>query len=479
MDFKKISKHRFSLNLRLPAFSSFAVFALCVLLTSCSSNAQDDIVINGHLKGNTRFAKVVVGKFQVGRVDVASTAIKDERFSLTVPADIEPGVYRFVYSQTTQGDFVDIIIDGKEKNITFELDVTEPGKLPVFSTSNENKNWNEYLAKEGKHLNKINVLNHVLANYPDKKDPIVEQTTKAVTQLKSDFEKNFDRFCNANKNTWAGAMVQNRPYYFTNPTDHQRLQAYELKDNFWNNIDTSSPELINTPLYTDHILNYLRYYMNPEMQFTTTEMTDGFIKSVDVIMEKFGKNDITNKFAIQYLQEGFKVIDNEKVLQHIDQNYAASILQGDSGGDVQNEAFEKRMAGYAALKPGEMAPAINFEVDGKKQTLTSITSDYTVVVFWATWCSYCVESLPKLNEWLKDHPQVKVLAISLDENKSDYENAVLSLGNMMHYSDFKKWDGAAVSDYYVYGTPTLILLDKDKKIIDKFSNEEGLFEYFK
>ena len=97
--------------------------ALFITVTTFAQTTQDSIVISGHLKNNTRFAKVVVQKFGVGSFAIAAVPITNEKFSITAHATIEAGVYRFQYSQSSLTDYIDIIIDRKEKNITFELDI--------------------------------------------------------------------------------------------------------------------------------------------------------------------------------------------------------------------------------------------------------------------------------------------------------------------------------------------------------------------
>jgi thiol-disulfide isomerase/thioredoxin len=139
--------------------------------------------------------------------------------------------------------------------------------------------------------------------------------------------------------------------------------------------------------------------------------------------------------------------------------------------DVEKSAFENRMASYAAMKPGNKAPNILFE---NNSSLYDIKSEQVLVVFWASWCPHCTEEMPKVNEWAKDHPDTKVIAISLDDSKSEYDLAIKQLPNLSHHTDLKKWDGKAATDYFVYGTPTFILLDKDKKILKKASSFEML-----
>ena len=65
------------------------------LLPSFHTFAQDSIVVKGTFVGNTKYAKVLMLKFGVGSFPIGGAAIKQERFSLSLPATIEPGVYRF------------------------------------------------------------------------------------------------------------------------------------------------------------------------------------------------------------------------------------------------------------------------------------------------------------------------------------------------------------------------------------------------
>lgn len=191
-------------------------------------------------------------------------------------------------------------------------------------------------------------------------------------------------------------------------------------------------------------------------------------------MKQFEGNEKTKEFALKYLQLGFKEIGNEAVLQYIDQNHAAAAQCTED-----DDELKKRLAGYEAMKPGMLAPTIAFNTNNSMvlatgldtiKNLYDIKADQTLVVFWASWCPHYMEELPKLNEWAKNNPNTKVVAISLDEDKTAYQTAIANFTNLSHYCDFKKWDSKSVADYYVYGTPTFFVLDKDKKIVGKYAD---------
>jgi thiol-disulfide isomerase/thioredoxin len=437
--------------------------------------SQDSIQIKGQLLNNTRFAKVVIKKFGVGTFDIGAFPIKDGKFKILTPKDIEPGVYRFQYSQSDINGYIDLIIDGKEQEIDLVLDVENPDSRVVFTKSEENKKWYEYKYLLQKQLKKMAVLSQFIDHYTDKKDKIVQQAIKDYYNEVKKYKSYFSVFLK--QNTWAAKMIVNNPIFFADPTELKPIQDFHQRNNFWKGINTTNPQLINTPLYTDHILNYMKFYMNPEMEFSETEMQNGFIESVDTIMSKFEGNEQTKKFAIKYLQLGFKEIGQEKVLQYIDQKYQETLQQCHD--ELDKEEYEIRMRGYEMLKVGSDAPEIKFaDENGGEKTLKSFNQDQIILVFWASWCPHCREEMPKLQEWAKNNPQSLVLSISLDDDYTAFQETIKQYPNLLHYCDLQKWEGEIVKSYYVMATPTIFQLDKERKIVAKLSSFEQLKTYF-
>jgi thiol-disulfide isomerase/thioredoxin len=140
-----------------------------------------------------------------------------------------------------------------------------------------------------------------------------------------------------------------------------------------------------------------------------------------------------------------------------------------------NSDLSKQLETYRAMKKGNIAPDIIFSGDNFgpaysvtnfPKKLSDLKTKYTVVVFGASWCPTCTQEVPEIGKlypkW-KEH-NVEVVFVSLDEDKEAYRNFVKDLP-FISTCDFKKWNSPIAQDFYVFGTPTMFLLDEQRKIL--------------
>ena len=127
---------------------------------------------------------------------------------------------------------------------------------------------------------------------------------------------------------------------------------------------------------------------------------------------------------------------------------------------------------YRKMAVGKTAPDI--ELNDKK--LSQVKNKYKLVVFGASWCPNCQADYPKLKEKyesLKKKYDLEMVYISIDTDKSAFENYYKD-APFITYCDTKGWNTQAAKDYYVMATPTYILLDKSLKILSKIQSPEHL-----
>ena len=134
---------------------------------------------------------------------------------------------------------------------------------------------------------------------------------------------------------------------------------------------------------------------------------------------------------------------------------------------------------YRKMAVGKTAPNIvfeNIEQRTKSKDLKSLPNKYKLVVFGASWCPNCQTDLPKLKEKyeaLKKDYDVEVVYISIDTDKTAFESKYKE-APFITYCDAKGWETQAAKDYYIFATPTYILLDQELKILSKIQSPEHL-----
>jgi peroxiredoxin len=130
-----------------------------------------------------------------------------------------------------------------------------------------------------------------------------------------------------------------------------------------------------------------------------------------------------------------------------------------------------RVEGFKRLAIGTLAPEVNLvDISGKPVSIENAGSPYVVLIFWATWCPHCTEELPDLQKmYLKQKiKNWEVIAVSLDTNKIEWMTFVeKGAYTWPNCAELLKWEGKTVLDYYVYATPSIFLLGKDRKIYAK------------
>lgn len=252
----------------------------------------------------------------------------------------------------------------------------------------------------------------------------------------------------------ASTIAQYRPNEI--PTTISAFRAIDYTDN----------RLYKSGLLKDAIESHFRLLENSGKPLDSVFIEMQF--SIDAVMINLVKDDKKLNEVTTYL---FDLLERHSLSQAAE--YLALKLLNETRCTLDND-LAKQLESYRAMKKGNIAPNINFGnsayLNGVKQTifntLTNLTTPYTLVVFGASWCPKCVEEMPKLmDNYVKwRNSGLEVVYISLDTEREDFEKSVSSYP-FFTYCDYKKWDGKVAQDYYVFGTPTFYLLDNKQEIL--------------
>ncbi len=119
-----------------------------------------------------------------------------------------------------------------------------------------------------------------------------------------------------------------------------------------------------------------------------------------------------------------------------------------------------------SISMGDIAADFTLEeINGEEIVLSDILKDKkAVLVFWATWCPPCRTEIPHIEKFYAENKdKVAVIGIDVGESKRKVENFVRKM--KISYPIVLDSDGRVGKLYNLVGVPTIIAIDKERKIL--------------
>ncbi len=445
-----LTKKRITLSLLYILFlTPSLLFAQGYKIEATIHNSSDTVAYLGHHFATQRYlddtAKIVNGKaiFQGNN-------------------QLSEGIY-FYYTPTNYFEF----LIGEQ---SFSLEATSPDFIATMKLQNSKTNEGFYKLQRFTSSMKAesNIITQAIdSTSTDAQREVVKANLKELNAEVKVYQTQL-------KEEYAGTFLAKVLTLMQSPTvpeipdsiENKALFRYEYyKNNFWNDINIADPGLLRTPLLDAKIKEYL--------DDVVIQQSDSVIKEVDLLIAK----SIGNKEAFRYLlitlvnkYESSKVIDFDKVFVHIIENY---YLTGKAHEWTDQETLDKLRNRVNMIKPnflGNDAPdLVLWDTLGNEINLRDIEAEFTVLYFYSPDCGHCIKKTPLLYE---KYPElvakgVEILAICTETDEKKWKDFIIKddLG-WINLADLESKTN--VKYYYdIRSTPTVYILDKDKKIVLK------------
>ena len=405
--------------------------------------------------------EIYLADFYGEKTHLRDTVLPDVKGNIKFPMkdNYYPGMYRIFLDKEVFFDFI-----YNYENVSIITDYNYLSDSLKVITSEENKLYYNFLRAGSDYRRKFELLGPVVNYYPQNDTFYIQAKNKYISSQK-DYIALIDKMISEHSDMWAVKIIrQRKPLYYDPELDEYGRRGY-VTEHFFDNISFNDVDLIRSNVYTTIAIEYMSLYSNPNL--TQEKLEAEFIKAVDRIMKEASENSIIYEFIVEYLVGGFERFHFDKVLDYIAENYSPEQCENEE----RKTDLQTRLKKYAELSNGKDAPEFEMtDLNGNLVKLSGIKSEYTLVLFWASWCPHCAETMPEIQKIYtqKDKSKLEIIAVSLDKEKADWEKSVKELNlTWLNCCDLKSWDSQAAIDYNVYATPTMFLLDKNKKIIAK------------
>ncbi len=375
-----------------------------------------------------------------------------------------PGVYRIIFSERIgevvhQNRFVEFIFNGE--NMDLFIASTEWGPVPYMENSLENQVYSDFMDFElGYEEELMGLYGQLYPSRPGAED--LDKQIDRYNQLQGERTRYLDSLTHLYPDLYAVRIMNafRSPFIPGEMSHQQRIDT--LKHCFFQYAAIDDPKLLYAPVYTYKIIDYLSLFKDLTLGFE--EQEEQFIEAVDLIMVNVSGDEELRGFVVEFLLEGFELLDMEKVQMHLAENYLDEACESDIV-----ELVLSRMDGYREMAEGAQAPDfIIRDVEGGLHQLSGMDHSLVLVVFWSSTCEGCRELLPELNSWYEssNNLDLEVVAISIDTSAANFAFLYDQLEpNWITAHDPLGWYGKVPSDYHVYATPSLFLLDRNRTIL--------------
>lgn len=394
-----------------------------------------------------------------------------------------PGVYSIVFPGKNK--LYDFLVD-KGDDITINADTSDLINKTEVTGSPENdlfQQYQKYVSSKGPALQKEL---EAYKSSTTKSDSALHE--KKYKELNSELNDYRDKLINEHPESMLAALLdgmKEAKVGNTHPVTRQdSLANYQFyKKHYWDGITFMDDRIIRTPFFLPKLEQYFRNVVSP--------VPDSIIKESDYMLLLARSAPEMYKFLLNWLTDEYmypKYMGQDAVFVHLFEKYHSKGLSPWLN-EKQMTAVSNRAYMLMSNLIGE--PAANLQMvdsSGVDKPLYNIKANYTVVCFWDPTCGHCRVQVPRMDsiynaKWKKEG--VKMYGVLTETKDFDLWKQFIRehhLGNWINVYETEAQRKIVESAkqppykqlYDVTQTPTLYLLDKDKKIIAKKLTMEQL-----
>jgi thiol-disulfide isomerase/thioredoxin len=388
---------------------------------------------------------------------------------------IPGGVYLAVLPNKTYFEF----LITNERQFSLETDTSNFIEKMKVGNSPENKAFYEYQLYIGTRYKEANDLKANLKKLKGNKDSteIINKRLKAINEEVTSYKDNLINnnsglFYSKVLKAMSDPQIPPTPILANGRPDSTFPYRY-YKDHYWDNIDFSDDRLLRTPVFHSKLVQYFDRMV--------VKHPDSINIATDHLIEKARANKEVFKYCLVHLLNEYansKIMGMDAVYVHIAEKYYG-------GGEaywVDQTLLFKITDRAKTLKPlliGKTAPNLMLkDTSGKYQSLYSVKSPYTLLVFWDPDCGHCKKAMPHVIEAyhkFKDKGfQVYAICTETEKDKwikyiNEQQLSWMNVADIELHSDFR-------TVYDINSTPKLFLLNDKKEIMAKQMGAEQLSE---
>lgn len=260
-----------------------------------------------------------------------------------------------------------------------------------------------------------------------------------------------------------------------NKTSTKLDSFYYYKKHYWDDIQFYDGRLVHTPIFESKLDRYFGQLVSPAADSINREMDWMLLYAQnDSTMYRF----LVSKFIDEYINP--KIMGQDAVFVHLFEKQIATGKVNWLNEEQKKYIFNRAYSVMTNLIGQQGADIHLADTTDRIVSLYNVKGPYTLVCFWDPNCGHCQHLMPKLDsiyeaKW--KNRGLKIFAVMIESNKETWikyiqDNHLQDWINVYYTDALRNKESISKKPSYrqlydAFFTPTLILLDENKRIIAK------------
>ncbi len=433
---------------------------MLVLLVMVSFSTMGQNIIKGSIK-NLAAGRISIQSIFGERTKTIDSTFTDSAgyFQFTMKGRL-PGMYRLYWSKDGMVDLI-----WNREDVEIATTETNPSDSLKIIRSTENILYQSFTALDRLNQSKLQLLVPLIDYYPAK-DAFYATVKQEFENIQRTQQRFLDSAMALHPQAFALRMAKVLQGPFIPASMNMDERMGYLKQHYFDKVDFSDTALLRSMAFPNKAISYMSLYSNNRLPQKQLEAE--FIKAVNVILGAASVNPDVFRFLLDYLVGGFDKFHFDEVITYIADNFQDPSSCEDQ---ARKTSLQKKLENFQKLAVGKIAPELEVnDTKGKPVKLAGIQSEFTLLIFWSTNCPHCVSMMPRLKEiYASQQPKrFEVMSVSIDTSRTAWTSYLREEKlNWINVSELKGFYGKSADDFNIYATPTMFLLDREKKILSK------------
>ncbi len=418
------------------------------------------------------FAKEFSIKLKVNNLPKTQAILLQHKGDKSIPADTVQvtagGVITFTMDDTSLPGMYSIDVHDmpvwtfiySRAKVEAEIDLGAKPETARIISSDDNTRYYRFVAEQSQILAQIDVVRSVLDQYPTG-ELFYAQAAAEFSRLQARQDSVYRSAMKGTQPSLSKTYIAASRQVVVPLSIPRLLQQEYAREHYFDYMPLNDTMLIYSNIYTSKLLKY--YALFADSKQTKAETQHAYIAATDTILTHVSAFPEMLRFTANFLMDGFEAIGQEAVADAIAQFYSSanSCESADGLKGIDLKSYNR-----TKLRVGTDAPQFSLDDNARKFSYHAEPERTVLLVFWATWCPHCTETMPQVERKLKEFASkgVEIVTVSLDTDTLAWRDYAAKNG-MAGFANFcpaGSWESAVAKQYAVYATPTFYVLSGGK-----------------